>query len=93
MSQIDENVTVIHLNEGTKKLLALMHFEPIPDEAKYLGFFPDGNAQFFESLDLSVPFLIGAEMTIVRYHTGVTLEFYLTAYALFTEGLGLRVIF
>ena len=77
MSQIDNNVTVIRLNEGTKKLLGAMHFEAIPDEANFLAFFEDGNAQFFETLDLSDPFAtaIGSVMTIVRYNTGVTLEF------------------
>ena len=74
MSQIDNNVTVIRLNEGTKKLLASMHFETIPDEANYLAFFEDGNAQFFETLDLS-PFVLGSEMVFVSYHTGVTLKF------------------
>ena len=75
MSQIDTNVTVIRLNEGTKKLLAFMHFETIPAEANYLAFFEDGNAQFFETLDLSAPYVLGSEMTFVNYHTGVTLEF------------------
>ena len=62
MSQIDKNVTVIQLNEGTKKLLGLMNFE-------------DGSAQFFETLDLDAPFIIGAVSIFVTYHTGVTLEF------------------
>ena len=74
MSQIDNNVTVIDLHAGTKRLLALMNFEPIPAEANYLAFFEDGNAQFFETLDLS-PFVLGSEMIFVSYHTGVTLEF------------------
>ena len=75
MSKIDNNVTILNLNEGTKKLLAAMNFEPVPEEAKYLAFFEDGNAQFFESLDLSAPFILGSEMIFVSYHTGVTLEF------------------
>ena len=76
MSQIENNVTVFTLNEGTKNLLGDMNFGPIPDEAKYLAFFEDGNAQFFESLDLSNPFLmLGTKMVFVSYHTGVTLEF------------------
>ena len=75
MSQIDNNVTVIRLNEGTKKLLGLMNFEAIPAEANYLAFFEDGNAQFFETLDLSSPFVLGSEKVFVTYHTGVTLEF------------------
>ena len=74
MSQIDKNVNVIQLNEGTKKLLGAMNFETIPDEANFLAFFEDGNAQFFETLDLS-PFFLGSEMVFVSYHTGVTLEF------------------
>ena len=75
MSQIEKNVAVFQLNEGTKKLLAAMNFETIPDEAKYLAFFEDGNAQFFEALDLSAPFILGTEMVFISYHTGVTLEF------------------
>ena len=75
MSQIVNNVTVFSLNEEAKKLLAAMNFETIPEEAKYLAFFEDGNAQFFEALDLSAPFVLGSEMVFVTYHTGVTLEF------------------
>ena len=75
MSQIDTNVTVIRLSEGTKKLLGFMHFGTIPDEAKYLAFFEDGHAQFFEALDLSALFAHGSETVCVSYHTGVTLEF------------------
>ena len=75
MSQIDTNVTVIRLSEGTKKLLGFMNFGTIPDEANYLAFFQDGNAQFFETLDLSAPYVRGSEMTFVNYHTGVALEF------------------
>ena len=75
MSQIDENVTVIQLNEGTKKLLGSMNFCAIPAKAKYLAIFKDGNAQFFETLDLSSPFVLGSETVFVSYHTGVTLEF------------------
>ena len=52
-----------------------MNFGTIPDEANYLAFFEDGNAQFFETLDLSAPYVLGSEMTFVNYHTGVTLEF------------------
>ena len=75
MAQIDKNVTVIRLDEGTKKLLGAMNFETIPDEANFLAFFEDGNAQFFETLDLSSPFVLGSEIVFVSYHTGVTLEF------------------
>ena len=75
MSQIDRNVTVIQLNEGTKKLFGLMNFKAIPAEANYLAFFEDGSAQFFEALDLDAPFIIGAVSIFVTYHTGVTLEF------------------
>ena len=75
MSQIDTNVTVIRLSEGTKKLLGFMHFGTIPDEANYLAFFQDGNAQFFETLDLRAPYVPRQKMTVVNYHTGVTLEF------------------
>lgn len=75
MSQIEKNVTVFQLNEGTKKLLGDMNFGDIPDEAKYLAFFEDGSAQFFETLDLSAPFVLGSEMVFISYHIGVTLEF------------------
>ena len=72
MSQIENNVTVVKLAEPTKDLLKLMHFETIPEEAKYLAFFPDGDAQFFEALDV-----IGqnsVNINVIYYH-GVTLEF------------------
>lgn len=75
MSRIDQNVNVIQLNEGTKKLLGIMNFAAIPAEANYLAFFEDGSAQFFEALDLDAPFVIGAVSIFVTYHTGVTLVF------------------
>ena len=75
MSKIANNANIFTLNEGTKKLLGDMNFGPIPDEAKYLAFLEDGTAQFIEALDLSAPFLLGAELAFVSYHTGVTLEF------------------
>ena len=75
MPKTDNNVTVVELNEGTKKLLSAMNFEPIPDEANYVAFFEDGHALFFATLDLPTPFILGSELTYVTYRTGVTLEF------------------
>lgn len=75
MSERKHNATVVRLDEGTRGLLTLMHFGPIPEEAKYVAFFEDGLAQYFETLD--VPFLLGfnSTMTIVSFMTDATLEF------------------
>lgn len=43
--------SVIRLSPITKKLLKTMSFPEIPEEANYIAFMEDGNAQFLESFE------------------------------------------
>lgn len=43
--------SIIRLSPLTKKLLKTMSFPEIPEEANYVAFTEDGNAEFLESFD------------------------------------------
>ena len=43
--------SVIRLTPSTKKLLKTMSFHEIPEEANYVAFTENGNAQFLESFE------------------------------------------
>jgi hypothetical protein len=53
--------SIIRLNPQTKKLLKTMSFPEIPEEANFIAFTEDGDAQFLEDvtgLGMSMPTMI-----------------------------------
>lgn len=43
--------SIIRLTSSTKKLLKIMSFPEIPEEAHFVAFTEDGEAQFIEEID------------------------------------------
>ena len=43
--------SIIRLTPLTKKLLKTMSFPEVPEEAKWIAFMEDGNAQFLEQMN------------------------------------------
>ena len=63
--------SLIRLTPLTKKLLKTMSFPEIPEEANYVAFTEDGNAQFLETFD--VQGVIVPTLAIVNIYEDVEL--------------------
>lgn len=51
-----QKVNVIKITDATRGFLELLRFPEIPEEAQYVAFFEDGQAQFLEVLEGSFGF-------------------------------------
>ena len=70
MRKTHKNVTVFKLTDQTRRLLQLMHFATPPEEAEYLAFFEDGEAQWM--LDFEGSLGLPDELFVVGAHTNLT---------------------
>lgn len=72
---IEMNATVIVLSVGTRELLKKMHFPEIPEEAKYVVFTEEGDAEFFSELTFNNGlFPKPALHTMIRHYDNVDIE-------------------
>lgn len=67
--------TVMKLTPQTREFLALMHFPTIPPEAKFLAFWDDGEAQFFEEFEVHTDSIMPVipSMSVISYYKNVPL--------------------